>query len=68
MGVHVPTSKTDKFLYIRSSDEENAAISNSNTLENLSNDINDTIGDYWNYQFYVTSEGNLYAKNIYVLD
>ena len=68
MGVHVPTSKTDKFLYIRSSDPNNAAISNSNTLENLSNDINDAIGDYWNYQFYVTSEGNLYAKNIYVLD
>ena len=68
MGVHVPNSKTDKFLYIRSSDPNNAAISNSNTLENLSNDINDAIGDYWNYQFYVTSEGNLYAKNIYVLD
>ena len=68
MGVHVPTSKTDKFLYIRSSDPDNAAISNSNTLENLSNDINDAIGDYWNYQFYVTSEGNLYAKNLYILD
>lgn len=68
MGVHVPTSKTDKFLYIRSSDPNNAAISNSNTLENLSNDINDAIGDYWNYQFYVTSEGNLYAKNLYILD
>ena len=68
MGVHVPNSKTDKFLYIRSSDPNNAAISNSNTLENLSNDINDAIGDYWNYQFYVTSEGNLYAKNLYILD
>ena len=68
MGVHVPTSKTDKFLYIRSSDPNNAAISNSNTLENLSNDINDAIGDYWNYQFYVTSEGNLYAKNLYILN
>jgi len=68
MGVHVPISKTDKFLYIRSSDPDNAAISNSNTLENLSNDINDAIGDYWNYQFYVTSEGNLYAKNLYILD
>jgi len=68
MGVHVPTSKTDKFLYIRSSDPNNAAISNSNTLENLSNDINDAIGDYWNYQFYITSEGNLYAKNLYILD
>ena len=68
MGVHVPNSKTDKFLYIRSSDPNNAAISNSNTLENLSNDINDAIGMYWNYQFYVTSEGNLYAKNLYILD
>lgn len=68
MGIHVPNSKTDKFLYIRSSDPDNAAISNSNTLENLSNDINDAIGDYWNYQFYVTSEGNLYAKNLYILD
>ena len=68
MGVHVPNSKTDKFLYIRSSDPNNAAISNSDTLENLSNDINDAIGMYWNYQFYVTSEGNLYAKNLYILD
>ena len=64
MGLHVPISKTDKFIYIRNS-------ASTNTLTNLQNNINDQTNgtnNYWNYQFYVTSEGNLYAKNIYVLD
>lgn len=64
MGLHVPTSTTDKFIYIRNS-------SSSTSLTNLQNNINDQANgtnNYWNYQFYVTSEGNLYAKNIYVLD
>lgn len=64
MGLHVPTSKTDKFIYVRNS-------SSSTALLNLQNNINDQANgtnNYWNYQFYVTSEGNLYAKNIYVLD
>ena len=64
MGLHVPTSKTDKFIYVRNS-------SSSTALSNLQNNINDQANgtnNYWNYQFYVTSEGNLYAKNIYVLD
>lgn len=64
MGLHVPTSKTDKFIYIRNN-------SSSTSLSNLQNNINDQANgtnNYWNYQFYVTSEGNLYAKNIYVLD
>lgn len=64
MGLHVPTSKTDKFIYVRNS-------VSTNTLTNLQNNINDQTNgtnNYWNYQFYVTSEGNLYAKNIYVLD
>ena len=64
MGLHVPTSKTDKFIYVRNS-------SSSTALSNLQNNINDQANgtnNYWNYQYYVTSEGNLYAKNIYVLD
>ena len=64
MGLHVPTSKTDKFIYVRNS-------SSSTALSNLQNNINDQTNgtnNYWSYQFYVTSEGNLYAKNIYVLD
>lgn len=64
MGLHVPVSETDKFIYIRNS-------SSSTALSNLQNSINDQpngTNNYWNYQFYVTSEGNLYAKNIYVLD
>mgnify|MGYP006908808697 CR=1 FL=1 len=61
-GLHVPTSATDKLLYIRNA-------STSTSLENLQNDINDTSGGhYWNYQFYLTSNGNLYAKNIYIMD
>lgn len=64
MGLHVPVSTTDKFIYIRNS-------SSSTALTNLQNNINDQANgtnNYWNYQFYITSEGNLYAKNIYVLD
>lgn len=64
MGLHVPVSTTDKFIYIRNS-------SSSTALTNLQNNINDQANgtnNYWSYQFYITSEGNLYAKNIYVLD
>ena len=61
-GLHVPASATDKLLYIR-----NAATTIS--LENLQNDINDNSGgNYWNYQFYLTNDGSLYAKNIYIMD
>ena len=61
-GLHVPASATDKLLYIR-----NAATTVS--LENLQNDIDDNSGgNYWNYQFYLTNDGSLYAKNIYIMD
>ena len=61
-GLHVPTSATDKLLYIR-----NAPTSTS--LENLQNDIDDNSGgNFWNYQFYLTNDGSLYAKNIYIMD
>ena len=61
-GLHVPTSATDKLLYIRNA---NTTVS----LENLQNDINDNSGgNYWNYQFYLTNDGSLYAKNIYIMD
>jgi len=61
-GLHVPTSATDKFLYIRNA-------STSTSLENLQNDINDNSGgNYWSYQFYLTNDGSLYAKNIYIMD
>ena len=60
MGLHVPTSKTDKFIYIRNS-------SSSTSLTNLQNNINDQTNgtnNYWNYQFYITSEGILSAKSL----
>lgn len=60
MGLHVPTSKTDKFIYIRNS-------SFSTSLTNLQNNINDQANgtnNYWNYQFYITSEGILSAKSL----
>ena len=61
-GLHVPASATDKLLYIR-----NATTTVS--LENLQNDIDDNSGgNYWNYQFYLTNDGSLYAKNIYIMD
>ena len=61
-GLHVPTSATDKLLYIRNA-------STSTSLENLQNDIDDNSGgNFWNYQFYLTNDGSLYAKNIYIMD
>ena len=57
-GLHLPTSKTDKFLYIRNAP-------NTQTLENLQNDLEDSGYDYWTYQFYVDGEGNLHAGDIY---
>ena len=61
-GLHVPTSATDKFLYIRNADT-------TYSLENLQNALEDSSGlNYWKYLFYITNDGSLYAKNIYVID
>lgn len=64
-GLHFPTissSLNDKFIYIRNS-------STTETLENLNDDLDDNTGfNYWQYRFYVTADGNLYARNLYVLD
>ena len=57
-GLHLPTSNSDKFLYIR-----NAASTQS--LDNLLNDLDDAGYNYWTYKFYVDSEGNLHAGDIY---
>lgn len=60
-GLHLPTSLTDKFLYIRNAP-------NTEDLENLQNDLDDLGYDYWTYRFYVAGDGSVYARNIYVLD
>lgn len=60
-GLHLPTSSTDKFLYIRNAP-------NTQTLENLQNDLEDSGYDYWTYRFYISADGSLYARNLYVLD
>lgn len=60
-GLHLPTSLTDKFLYIRNAP-------NTQTLENLQNDLEDSGYDYWTYRFYISADGSLYARNLYVLD
>ena len=57
-GLHLPTSNSDKFLYIR-----NAASTQS--LDNLLNDLDDAGYNYWTYKFYIDSEGNLHAGDIY---
>ena len=57
-GLHLPTSYSDKFLYIR-----NAA--SSETLDNLLDDLDDAGYDYWNYIFYIDGSGNLHAGDIY---
>ena len=52
-GIHVPTSKGDKFLYIRNA-------SSTTALSNLVADLEDTnTTPYWVYKFYIDGEGNL---------
>ena len=60
-GLHFPTSASDKLLYIRNS-------SSSNTLTYLNEALEDQYTNRWNYLFYITNGGSIYAKNIYVLD
>ena len=60
-GLHLPTSYSDKFLYIR-----NAA--NSQTLDNLLNDLDDNGYNYWNYLFWIDGEGNVHAPGFYIGD
>lgn len=60
-GLHLPTSYSDKFLYIRNA-------SGSETLDNLLNDLDDGGYDYWNYKFYIDGEGNIHAGDIYSHD
>lgn len=60
-GLHLPTSYSDKFLYIRNA-------SGSETLDNLLNDLDDSGYNYWNYKFYIDGEGNIHAGDIYSHD
>jgi len=65
-GLHTPAAATEKFLYIRKSKANTSA---SNTLTNLLYDIDDTYATpQWDYVFYISADGSLYAKNLYVLD
>ena len=60
-GLHLPTSYSDKFLYIR-----NAA--SSQTLDNLLNDLDDSGYNYWSYLFWVDGSGNVHAPGFYIGD
>ena len=65
-GVHTPTASAEKFLYIRKSKANTSA---SNALTNLLYDIDDSYATpQWDYVFYISANGSLYAKNLYVLD
>ena len=62
LGSHIPTSTNDKFIYIRNA-------STTKSLAVLQGDLEDNSGaNAWSYQFYITRDGNLYAKNFYLLD
>ena len=61
-GMHVPTSKDDKFLYIRNA-------SSTTSLANLIYDLEDTNAThYWTYKFWVDGSGNVHAPGFYVGD
>ena len=68
MGLHVPTSGIDKFIYIRSSKSDT---STANILENLQNSLEDNLdgtNNYWTYKFFISADGGIYARNIYAID
>ena len=59
LGLHVPNSANNKFIYVRRA-------SNTIDLSDLIVDLNDNSGNnYWDYQFYIDKQGNLYANNLY---
>ena len=61
-GIHVPTSKDDKFLYIRNA-------SSTTDLNNLISDLEDTQSPkVWEYQFYIDGSGNVHAPGFYIGD
>jgi len=59
-GIHVPTSKADKFLYIRNA-------SATTDASNLIRDLEDTQSPaVWTYKFWVDGEGNVHAPGFYI--
>ena len=65
-GIHAPTSKTDKFVYIRSSKD---TTDSSGILQRLLYDIDDTYTtSQWDYQFYIDGSGNVHAPGFYIGD
>lgn len=61
-GLHVPSSKDDKFLYIRNANS-------STSLSNLVYDLEDSFTThYWTYKFWIDGEGNVHAPGFYIGD
>ena len=69
-GIHAPTQNANKFIYIRNYDSTDSGYTEAQILRDLQDNFesNVSVVDSWQYRFYVTAEGSLYAKNIYVLD
>ena len=59
-GLHVPSSRNDKFIYIRNA-------SGNYSLDSLVNDLEDTQNpSIWTYQFWVDGSGNVHAPGFYI--
>lgn len=59
-GLHVPSSRSDKFIYIRNA-------SGNSSLDSLVNDLEDTQNpSIWTYQFWVDGSGNVHAPGFYI--
>ena len=69
-GIHAPTQNANKFIYIRNYDSTDSGLTEAQILADLQDNFESNVSviDSWQYRFYVTAEGSLYAKNIYVLD
>ena len=69
-GIHVPNQNANKFIYIRNYDSTNSGLTEAQILQDLQNNFESNVSvlDSWQYRFYVTADGNLYARNLYVLD
>ena len=61
-GLHSPTEKSDKFLYIRTA-------SGDAQLSNLLYDIDDSYATpQWDYKFWIDGSGNVHAPGFYIGD
>ena len=69
-GIHAPSQSANKFIYIRNYDSTDSGYTEAQILQDLQDNFesNVSVTDSWQYRFYITADGSLYARNLYVMD